>query len=51
MGILICKLHGTGKSTLGSMLADRIGYELIDNENLYFPKTDTEFGFSNPGNL
>ena len=41
MGILICGLNGTGKSTLGRMLADRMGYEFIDNEDLFFPKTDT----------
>ena len=37
MGILICGLNGTGKSTLGKMLADRLGYEFIDNEDLCFP--------------
>ena len=48
MGILICGLNGTGKSTLGSILADRLGYEFIDNEDLYFPKADTEYDFSSP---
>ena len=42
MGILICGLNGAGKSTLGRMLADRIGYEFIDNEDLYFPKADAD---------
>ena len=48
MGILICGLNGTGKSTLGRMLADRMGYEFIDNEDLYFPKTDPSYAFSGP---
>ena len=48
MGILICGLNGSGKSTLGKELADRIGYEFIDNEDLYFPKTDAGYIFSAP---
>ena len=48
MGILICGLNGTGKSTLGRMLADRMGYEFIDNEELFFPKTDPSYMFSDP---
>ena len=48
MGILICGLNGTGKSTLGRMLADRMGYEFIDNEDLWFPKTDPSCIFSGP---
>ena len=46
MGILICGLNGSGKSTLGKMLADRIGYDFIDNEDLFFPKTDHAYAFS-----
>ena len=46
MGILICGLNGTGKSTLGRMLAGRMGYEFIDNEDLYFPKADSAYIFS-----
>ena len=48
MGILICGLNGAGKSTLGRMLADRMGYEFIDNEDLYFPKDDPSYMFSGP---
>lgn len=48
MGILICGLNGTGKSTLGRLLADRIGYEFIDNEDLYFPKAGSSYDFANP---
>ena len=48
MGILICGLNGTGKSTLGRLLADRMEYEFIDNEDLFFPKTDASYTFSCP---
>jgi len=48
LGILICGLNGAGKSTLGRMLADRMGYEFIDNEDLFFPKTDPSYMFSSP---
>ena len=48
MGILICGLNGAGKSTLGRILADRMGYEFIDNEDLYFPKEDPNYMFFGP---
>ena len=48
MGIMICGLNGTGKSTLGRMLADRMRYEFIDNEDLFFSKTDSSYMFSSP---
>ena len=46
MGILIFGLNGAGKSTLGKALADHIGYEFIDNEDLFFPKSDPSYAFS-----
>ena len=48
MGILICGLNGAGKSTLGKQLAERLGWQFIDNEDLYFPKTDTKYAYSDP---
>ena len=48
MGILICGLNGTGKSALGRILADRLRYEFIDNEDLFFPKADPSYAFSCP---
>ena len=48
MGILICGLNGVGKSTIGKMLAERIGYIFIDNEDLFFSKTDPTYLFSSP---
>ena len=48
MGILICGLNGAGKSTVGRMLAGRLGYEFIDNEDLFFPKTDPAYAFAAP---
>ena len=48
MGILICGLNGAGKSTLGRILAERLGYEFIDNEDLYFPKSDPAYLFYRP---
>ena len=48
MGILICGLNGAGKSTLGRTLATCMGYEFIDNEDLYFSKLDSKYEYSNP---
>ena len=39
-GIVVCGLNGTGKSTLGKALAEKLKFYFIDNEELYFPKTD-----------
>lgn len=39
-GILIFGLNGAGKSTLGRALAKRLRLSFIDDEDLFFPKTD-----------
>ena len=41
-GIQICGLNGCGKSTLGRVLAEKIGFYFIDNENLYFSNSNTD---------
>ena len=48
IGIQICGLNGSGKSTLGRALAERIGFYFIDNENLYFSRTNTNEPYMNP---
>lgn len=45
-GILICGLNGAGKSTLGRALAEKLGFHFIDNEDLYFPKTDPAYPYA-----
>ncbi len=47
-GILICGLNGTGKSTLGKALAEALQFHFIDNEDLYFPKTDPDYIYASP---
>ena len=47
-GIQICGLNGCGKSTLGKALAERIGFRFIDNENLYFSRSDKDEPYRNP---
>lgn len=42
-GIVVCGLNGAGKSTLGKVLAEKLNFYFIDNENLYFPKTDSDY--------
>lgn len=48
IGIQICGLNGCGKSTLGQALAEQIGFHFIDNENLYFSRTNTDEPYTNP---
>lgn len=48
MGIIICGLNGTGKSTLGKALAEKLHFHFIDIENLYFPKTNSNYIYASP---
>lgn len=47
-GIIVCGLNGCGKSTLGKALAERLNFHFIDNEDLYFPKTNPDYVYSSP---
>ncbi len=47
-GILVCGLNGAGKSTLGKALAEKLRFHFIDNEDLYFPKTDPNYPYASP---
>lgn len=47
-GILVCGLNGAGKSTLGKALAKKLNFYFIDNEDLYFPKTDSHYTYAAP---
>ncbi len=48
MGIIVCGLNGSGKSTLGKALAGALGFYFIDNEDLYFPKSDPNYLYAAP---
>lgn len=45
-GIIVCGLNGVGKSTLGKALAEKLRCHFIDNEDLYFPKTDPDYMYA-----
>lgn len=47
-GIIICGLNGAGKSTLGKALAKELNFYFIDNEDLFFPKTDPDYVYASP---
>lgn len=47
-GIIICGLNGAGKSTLGKALAKELNFYFIDNEDLFFPKTDPQYMYASP---
>lgn len=47
-GIIVCGLNGCGKSTFGKTLAEKLHFHFIDNEDLYFPKTDSNYIYASP---
>ena len=47
-GTVICGLNGAGKSTLGKALAEKLDFYFIDNEDLFFPKTDPNYIYASP---
>lgn len=47
-GILVCGLNGSGKSTLGKALAKALEPHFIDNEDLFFHKTDPDHIYASP---
>lgn len=47
-GILVCGLNGAGKSTLGRVLAARLNFEFIDNEDLFFPNKGGDYEYAAP---
>lgn len=47
-GIQICGFNGSGKSTLGRALAERLDFYFIDNEHLYFSRTNPDESYTNP---
>lgn len=48
IGIMICGLNGCGKSTLGKALSEELGFHFIDNEYLFFSRTQTDEPYTNP---
>ena len=48
MRIMVCGLNGTGKSTLGKALAEKLHFHFTDNEDLYFSKSDPDYVYASP---
>ena len=47
-GILICGLNGSGTSTLGKALAEKLEFYFVDIEDLYFSKETPNYDYSSP---
>lgn len=47
-GIIVCGLNGSGKTDLGKALAKKLHYYFIDHEDLYFPKTRSNYMYESP---
>ena len=47
-GIAVCGLNGSGKSTVGRALAASLDYHFIDNEDLFFERTEPNDPYINP---
>ncbi|MCL2859367.1 MAG: AAA family ATPase [Oscillospiraceae bacterium] len=47
-GIILCGGNGSGKSTIGKELAESLNYKLMDVEDYYFPKKDSDFKYDYP---
>ena len=48
IGIMVCGLNGSGKSTIGKALADKLGFHFIDNEQLFFSRFSNDEPYINP---
>lgn len=46
--IIVCGLNGAGKSTMGKTVAEKLNYQFIDIEDIYFPKDNPEYMYLNP---
>ena len=44
----IIGMSGAGKSTLGKALAEKLDFYFIDNEDMFFPKTDPNYIYASP---
>lgn len=48
IGIMVCGLNGSGKSTIGKALADKLGFHFIDNEQLFFSRSSSDEPYVDP---